>query len=60
MGSTVPERDIPRYVALMRAGRLPLARLVGERLTLDDVPAAMRRLHDGVVGRQLVEIGAAA
>jgi alcohol dehydrogenase len=60
MGSTVPERDIPRYVALLRAGRLPLQRLVGERLTLDDVPAAMRRLHDGVVGRQLIEIGAAA
>jgi alcohol dehydrogenase len=60
MGSTVPERDIPRYVALLRAGRLPLERLVGERLTLDDVPAAMRRLHDGVVGRQLIEIGAAA
>ncbi|HWV88027.1 MAG TPA: zinc-binding dehydrogenase [Capillimicrobium sp.] len=59
MGSTVPERDIPRYVGLLRAGRLPLDRLVGERLTLDDVPAAMRRLHDGVVGRQLIEIGGA-
>ena len=60
MGSTVPERDIPRYVELLRAGRLPLDRLVGERIALDDVPEAMRRLHGGVVGRQLVEIGAAA
>jgi alcohol dehydrogenase len=58
MGSTVPERDIPRYVALMRAGRLPLARLVGERLTLDDVPAAMRRLHDDPPLR--ARLGAAA
>lgn len=60
MGSTVPERDVPRYVGLMRAGRLPLERLVGERIGLDDVPAGMRRLHDGVVGRQLVLIGEAA
>jgi alcohol dehydrogenase len=60
MGSTVPERDVPRYVELLRAGRLPLERLVGERLTLDDVPAGMRRLHEGVVGRQLVLIGEAA
>lgn len=60
MGSTIPERDIPRYVELLRAGRLPLQRLVGERLTLEEVPGAMRRLHDGVVGRQLIEIGGAA
>lgn len=60
MGSTVPERDVPRYVELVRAGRLPLDKLIGERLTLDQIPDGFRRLHDGVVGRQLVEIGAAA
>ena len=28
LGSCVPERDIPRFVALYRAGRLPVDRLV--------------------------------
>jgi alcohol dehydrogenase len=59
MGSVVPEPDVPRYVQLLRSGRLPLTDLVGERLTLDDLPDAMRRLHEGVVGRQLIEIAAA-
>ena len=34
LGSAVPERDIPRYVELWRAGRLPLERLVSGRIGL--------------------------
>ncbi|MFD7024871.1 alcohol dehydrogenase catalytic domain-containing protein [Promicromonospora sukumoe] len=54
LGSAVPSRDIPRYVELWRDGRLPLERLVSDRITLDDLPAALDRLAAGAALRQLV------
>lgn len=54
LGSAVPGRDIPRYVDLWRAGRLPLDRLVSDRITLDDLPVALDRLASGAALRQLV------
>ncbi|MFD6138542.1 zinc-binding dehydrogenase [Promicromonospora sp. NPDC060271] len=54
LGSAVPSRDIPRYVELWRAGRLPLDRLVSDRIALDDLPAAFDRLASGAALRQLV------
>ncbi|WP_125776535.1 zinc-binding dehydrogenase [Antribacter gilvus] len=54
LGSAVPERDIPRYVELWRAGRLPLERLVSTRIGLDDLPAALDRLAAGEELRQLI------
>jgi alcohol dehydrogenase len=54
LGSAVPTRDIPRYVELWRAGRLPLHRLVSDRITLDDLPVALDRLASGAALRQLV------
>ncbi|MFI8526115.1 zinc-binding dehydrogenase [Promicromonospora sukumoe] len=54
LGSAVPSRDIPRYVELWRDGRLPLERLVSDRITLDDLPAALDRLASGAALRQLV------
>jgi alcohol dehydrogenase len=61
MGSAVPGRDLPWLFEAHRAGRLPVERLVGERLELNDLPAAFERLHGGgVVGRQLITIAEAA
>jgi alcohol dehydrogenase len=54
LGSAVPSRDVPRYVELWRSGRLPLDRLVSDRITLDDLPAALDRLASGAALRQLV------
>ncbi|MFI2486276.1 alcohol dehydrogenase catalytic domain-containing protein [Promicromonospora kroppenstedtii] len=54
LGSAVPGRDIPRYVELWRAGRLPLDRLVSDRITLPDLPVALDRLASGAALRQLV------
>ncbi|WP_026924191.1 alcohol dehydrogenase catalytic domain-containing protein [Glycomyces arizonensis] len=54
LGSAVPNRDIPRYVALWRSGRLPLDRLVSDRIALADLPAALDRLAAGTALRQLV------
>ncbi|WP_194409248.1 alcohol dehydrogenase catalytic domain-containing protein [Microbacterium cremeum] len=54
LGSAVPSRDIPRYVELWRAGRLPLEKLVSSRIGLDDLDAAMDRLAAGGELRQLI------
>jgi Zn-dependent alcohol dehydrogenase len=54
MGSAVPSRDIPRFVALHRAGRLPVERLLTDRLRLEDVNAAFDRLARGDAVRQVI------
>jgi alcohol dehydrogenase len=54
VGSCVPSRDIPRYVALYRQGRLPVDRLLGETLALEDINAAFDRLADGKARRQVI------
>jgi alcohol dehydrogenase len=54
IGSCVPSRDIPRYVALYRAGRLPVDRLVSGTLSLDEINTGFDRLHDGSAVRQIV------
>lgn len=54
LGSAVPSRDIPRYIDLWRAGRLPLEQLVSSRIALDDIAGAMDRLAAGGELRQLI------
>ena len=47
MGSSVPQRDIPTYAALWRAGRLPVDRLKTRELRLDEANEAMDALAGG-------------
>jgi Zn-dependent alcohol dehydrogenase len=54
LGSAVPARDIPRFVALWRSGRLPVQGLVSSSIALDDINAAMDHLADGTAVRQLI------
>jgi len=54
MESAVPRRDIPRYIALYRAGRLPVDRLLTHRLSLDGINAGFDRLARGEAIRQVV------
>lgn len=54
IGTCVPSRDIPRYVALYRQGRLPVDRLMSGTLRLDDINAAFDALADGRAVRQVV------
>ncbi len=54
LGSAVPSRDIPRFVDLWRAGRLPLERLVSSRIRLSELNEAMDRLAEGAELRQLI------
>ncbi|GAB4085353.1 alcohol dehydrogenase catalytic domain-containing protein [Myceligenerans cantabricum] len=55
LGSAVPGRDVPRYVGLWREGRLPLEKLVSDRITLEDLPTALDRLASGTALRQLID-----
>ena len=54
LGSAVPSRDIPRYIELWRAGRLPLEKLVSSHVALTEIDAAMDRLAAGGELRQLI------
>lgn len=56
IGSCVPLRDIPRYIALFRQGRLPVDRLLGERIRLGDINAGFDHLASGHALRQVVLI----
>lgn len=54
IGSCVPLRDIPRYVGLFRGGRLPIDRLLSERVSHGDLNAAFDRLAEGQTVRQVL------
>ncbi|WP_287899456.1 zinc-dependent alcohol dehydrogenase family protein [Brevundimonas sp.] len=54
IGTCVPSRDIPRYVALYRDGRLPVDRLLSGVIALDDINAGFDRLNAGEVVRLVV------
>ena len=54
IGTCVPARDIPRYIALYRAGKLPVDRLMSGTLALDDINEGFDRLHEGRAVRQVV------
>jgi Zn-dependent alcohol dehydrogenase len=54
MGSSVPARDIPRFIALYRAGLLPVDRLLTHRLQLDEINSGFDRLARAEAIRQVV------
>jgi alcohol dehydrogenase len=54
IGSCVPQRDIPRYIGLFNRGRLPVDRLMSERLGFDELNAGFDRLAEGNTVRQLL------
>ena len=54
MGSCVPQRDIPRFIALYRAGKLPVDKLLTGTLTLDQINEGFDRLDRGEAIRQVV------
>lgn len=56
IGTCVPSRDIPRYIALYRDGRLPVDRLLSGVISLDDINAGFDRLHAGEVARLVVAL----
>ncbi|OYO21923.1 alcohol dehydrogenase [Enemella dayhoffiae] len=55
LGSAVPSRDIPHYVELWRAGRLPVEELISSRIPLSRINEAMDQLADGRAVRQIIQ-----
>ena len=57
IGSCVPRRDLPNFVGLFQAGRLPVDKLLTHRLPLEEINEGFDRLREGVGVRQVVTFG---
>jgi alcohol dehydrogenase len=57
MGSSVPSRDIPRYIGMYQAGLLPVDKLHTHTLHLDEVNLGFDRLAQGIAVRQIIDFG---
>ena len=55
MGSCVPKRDIPRFIALYQRGKLPVQKLRSGTITFDEINQGFDRLSDGSVLRQVLQ-----
>jgi alcohol dehydrogenase len=54
MGSAAPQRDIPRYISLWKAGRMPVDRLQSAVMPLERINEAFEALAAGVAVRQVL------
>lgn len=57
MGSCIPQRDVARYLALHRAGRLPVEQLVTGHIALEQINEGFDRLANGEAVRQIIRFG---
>jgi alcohol dehydrogenase len=54
MGSSVPRRDIPRYIRMYQAGLLPVDKLHTHTVRLDEINLGFDRLAQGLAVRQMI------
>ena len=54
MGSCIPARDIPAYIALYKRGKLPVQKLISGTIPLEEINAGFDRLAAGSVLRQVM------
>jgi alcohol dehydrogenase len=54
MGSASPQRDIPRYLALWKNGRMPVDRLQSAALPVSRINEAFEALAAGTAVRQVL------
>ena len=54
MGSCVPVRDIPRFIALYQQGKLPVDRMMSRRLGFGDLNEGFDRLQEVATVRQVL------
>lgn len=54
MGSSVPVRDIPRFLRMFHAGHLPVDRLIDGYLGFEEVNAGFDRMAEGTALRQIL------
>lgn len=55
IGTCVPKRDVPAFVALFKDGRLPIDRLLSGTISLENINAGFDRLARGEVSRLVVK-----
>jgi alcohol dehydrogenase len=55
MGSCIPARDIPAYIALYKRGKLPVQKLISGTIPLEEINAGFDRLATGSVLRQVMK-----
>jgi alcohol dehydrogenase len=56
IGTSVPSRDIPHYIALYQRGLLPVNKLMSGTLKLEDINEGFDLLHSGKAIRQVVQL----
>lgn len=56
IGTCVPRRDLPRYMALYDQGRLPVDRLLSDVIDLEDINLGFERLAAGEAIRQVIRM----
>ena len=56
-GETQPDRDIPVYLDLYKAGKLKLSPLITQTYKLKEINQALDELEKGMLGRGLIEMG---
>lgn len=54
MGSSIPARDIPRYIALWRNGRMPVEKLLTSIRPMSEINELLDSLADGLAIRQVM------
>ena len=57
IGTCVPSRDIPRFIALYRRGVLPVNKLLTGRLPLEQINEGFDLLHEAKAIRQVIVMG---
>ena len=55
-GDAVPDLDIPRYISLMKAGKMTLDNLITHEFMLDDINEALDVFRSGEAGRIIVRM----
>lgn len=58
MGSAIPSRDIPRYIAMWRGGRLPVEKLLTSVSPMAQINSLLDLMADGSAIRQVMIPGA--
>ncbi|EPZ45214.1 MULTISPECIES: zinc-dependent alcohol dehydrogenase family protein [Alicyclobacillus] len=56
VGSCVPARDIPRFIELYKQGRLPVERLLTDKISLEQINEGFDRLARGEASRIVVTL----
>ncbi|UTM47178.1 MULTISPECIES: S-(hydroxymethyl)mycothiol dehydrogenase [Glutamicibacter] len=55
-GDCLPSHDFPMLVEQYKLGRLDLDSFVTERITIDEIEEAFKKMHEGTVLRSVVEL----